>query len=59
MTSTTDDLARRIRLGCLAMCHTTKASHRGGAFSVADVRAVLYGGVLRKDPAQPKAAQQQ
>ena len=56
MTST-QDLARRIRLQCLHMCHTKKASHLGGAFSVADILAVLYGSVLSKDPDQPKAEQ--
>jgi len=57
MTDTTIELARRIRLHCLQMCHTKRASHLGGAFSVADVLAVLYGGVLNVDPAQPKAPQ--
>jgi transketolase len=57
MTDSTIDLARRIRLQCLQMCHTKRASHLGGAFSVADVLAVLYGGVLAFDPAQPKAPQ--
>lgn len=56
MTST-QDLARRIRLQCLHMCYTKRASHLGGAFSVADILAVLYGSVLAKDPAQPKAEQ--
>lgn len=53
MTSTVD-LARRIRLHCLQMCHTKRASHLGGAFSVADILAVLYGGVMQVDTAQPK-----
>ncbi|MES2128348.1 MAG: transketolase [Pseudomonadota bacterium] len=49
----TQDLALRIRLACLAMCHAKRASHLGGAFSVADILAVLYGQVLVKYPAQP------
>ncbi|WP_342120265.1 transketolase [Pseudoduganella sp. OTU4001] len=53
----TEDLAQRIRLQCLHMCHSKKASHLGGAFSVADILAVLYGSVLVKDPSQPKAPQ--
>lgn len=53
--TTTTELARRIRLQCLAMCHNKKASHLGGAFSVADALAVLYGAVLTKDPARPDA----
>lgn len=56
MTST-QALAQRIRLQCLHMCHSKKASHLGGAFSVADILAVLYGSILVKDPAQPKAPQ--
>jgi transketolase len=53
--TTTTELAQRIRLQCLSMCHNKKASHLGGAFSVADALAVLYGAVLSKDPAQPQA----
>jgi transketolase len=53
--TTTQDLARNIRLQCLQMCFNKRASHLGGALSVADVLAVLYGSVLQKDPAQPKA----
>lgn len=48
-------LARRIRLACLRMCHEKRASHLGGAFSVADVLAVLYHGILEHDPAMPRA----
>lgn len=51
----TTELARQVRLQCLHMCHTKRASHLGGAFSVADVLAVLYGGVMRTDPRRPKA----
>jgi len=54
-TAASTALARRIRLLCLQMCHAKRASHLGGAFSVADVLAVLYGGLLTADPAQPKA----
>ena len=52
---TTRELARDIRLQCLAMCHAKRASHLGGAFSVADILAVLYGQVLAFDPAQPQS----
>jgi transketolase len=55
--NTTQDLALRIRLQCLQMCHQKRASHLGGAFSVADVLAVLYGGLMTADPALPKAPQ--
>lgn len=36
------------------MVHRAKASHIGGCLSVADVLAVLYGGVLRVDPERPE-----
>lgn len=55
--SDTHALAQRIRLHCLQMCHDKKASHLGGAFSVTDILAVLYGQVLCKDPTNPKAPQ--
>jgi transketolase len=35
------------------MTHAAKASHIGGCFSMADIVAVLYGGVMRFDPAKP------
>jgi transketolase len=47
------DLAQRIRADALRMVHVAKASHIGTCFSMADLLAVLYGAVLRVDPAQP------
>ncbi len=35
------------------MTHAAKASHIGGCFSMADIVAVLYGGVMRFDAAKP------
>ena len=35
------------------MTHRAQASHVGTSLSMADLLAVLYGGVLRVDPAQP------
>lgn len=35
------------------MVHRAKASHIGGCLSAADILAVLYGAVLRVDPARP------
>ena len=35
------------------MVHRVNASHIGGCLSIADVLAVLYGAVLRVDPARP------
>jgi transketolase len=47
------DLARRIRVHALRMVHRAKASHIGTCFSMTDLLAVLYGCVLRVDPARP------
>ena len=46
-------LARTIRVHALRMVHQAKASHIGTCLSMADLLAVLYGKVLRVDPAQP------
>lgn len=46
-------LAQRIRADALRMVHRAKASHIGSALSIADVVAVLYGGVLQVDPQAP------
>jgi len=37
----------------LAMVHRVNASHVGSCFSVADMLAVLYGAILRVEPARP------
>jgi transketolase len=47
------DLARRVRAHTLRMVHRAKASHVGSCFSMTDLLAVLYGAVLRVDPARP------
>lgn len=49
----TIDLARRIRAQALRMVTRAKASHIGSALSIADIVAVLYGGVLKVDPTAP------
>lgn len=49
----TVDLARRLRAHALRMVHRAGASHIGSCLSIADVLAVLYGGVLRVDPQRP------
>jgi transketolase len=46
-------LAVRIRKHALRMTHKANASHIGSSFSMADLLAVLYGGILRVDPARP------
>lgn len=38
--------ARQVRLRVLELCNSKRTSHIGGAFSVADILAVLYGGIL-------------
>jgi len=52
MTATaTRDLARKIRLHALRMTSSGGSSHIGAIFSMADIVAVLYGDILRVDPA--------
>jgi transketolase len=46
-------LANKVRRLALQMVHRAKASHIGSALSIADIVAVLYGGVLALDPARP------
>jgi transketolase len=50
----TRDLARRVRLNALHMTSVGGSAHVGSVFSMADILAVLYGGVLRVDPSNPK-----
>jgi transketolase len=47
-------LARRIRAHTLRMVYQAKASHVGSCLSMVDILAVLYGSVLRVDPARPE-----
>ena len=56
MSSGTVQLASAIRFHTVQMVHRINASHVGGGLSMADVLAVLYGEVLRVDPAQPRQA---
>jgi transketolase len=48
------DLARRLRTHSLRMISAAKTSHIGSCLSVADILAVLYGRVLRVDPARAR-----
>ncbi len=50
----TKPLATTIRRHALQMVHRARASHIGSALSIADIVAVLYGSVLKVDPAQPR-----
>jgi transketolase len=51
---TTVELARRVRIHALRMTSRGGSSHVGAAFSMADIMAVLYGEILRHNPAQPR-----
>jgi transketolase len=46
-------LARTLRIRALRMAHKANASHIGSCLSMADLLAMLYGRILRIDPAQP------
>lgn len=48
-----EDLARNIRIRAARMVHRANSSHIGGAFSMADLLAVLYHDVLRVRPDDP------
>lgn len=48
------ELAKRIRIHALRMTSTGRSSHIGAVFSMADLVAVLYAGVLRVDPLRPR-----
>ena len=47
-------LARQIRIRALKMTSAAGSSHIGSVLSMADILAVLYGGILRVDPANPQ-----
>jgi transketolase len=51
---TSQALALRIRQTALTMCYNKKASHLGGAFSAADMLAVLYQDVMASRPSEPR-----
>ena len=47
-------LAVRIRMAALEAIHSLGSGHIGGALSICDVLAVLYGGEMRVDPQNPQ-----
>jgi transketolase len=49
----TEELALRLRRHVVRMCSRGGSSHVGSGLSIADILAVLYGEVLRIDPADP------
>lgn len=50
----TEGLAQRIRVNVVRMTSRGASSHVGSCLSIADILAVLYGGVLKIDPSSPK-----
>jgi transketolase len=48
------ELAKRIRINALQMVTEAKASHVGSALSISDLVAVLYSGILKVNPSNPK-----
>ena len=51
------ELALRIRKHAVRMTNLGGSSHVGSVLSMADIVAVLYGGVLRVDPSNPQHAE--
>ncbi len=49
----TEELALRLRRHVVRMCSRGGSSHVGSGLSIADIVALLYGEVLRLDPANP------
>lgn len=49
----TEELALRLRRHVVRMCSSGGSAHVGSNLSMADIMAVLYGEVLRVDPADP------
>lgn len=49
-----ESLARKIRLQVLRMVTHVGSGHIGPSFSLAEIMACLYGGVLRVNPTQPR-----
>ena len=49
----TRELALRLRRHVVRMCSAGGSSHVGSCLSIADILALLYGEVLRIDPADP------
>ena len=48
------EFATRLRVEALRMVHRAKSGHLGSALSIADILAVLYGGILNLDPSHPE-----
>lgn len=48
------ELAVDIRIGCIKALESIGIGHVGGSFSVCDLMAVLYGGVMNVRPEEPR-----
>jgi len=53
---TNAELAWRIRHHAIEMTHTSNSSHIGAVLSIADIVAVLYNGVMKIFPQEPRSA---
>ena len=53
--SSSIDFARQVRAHALRMVHSAGASHVATGLSMADILAVLYTGVVRVSPSEPRA----
>ncbi|MFH0862645.1 MAG: transketolase [Candidatus Altiarchaeota archaeon] len=49
-------MSKRLRRRVLEMTHRANSSHVGSCLSAIDILSVLYGGILRIDPKDPKNA---
>lgn len=56
MTSLLAEHAARAREHVVDLCASAEGGHLGGSMSVLDILVALYFGVLRIDPAEPRAA---
>src|SRR6476469_5832616 len=50
----TEELAKRIRRHAVRMTNLGGSSHVGSVLTMADIVAVLYGGIMRVDPSNPQ-----
>jgi transketolase len=48
-------LSKKVRIDVLEMINKANAQHIGPAFSIVDILTVLYSGILKFDPSNPKA----
>ena len=53
MLASPEEFARRIRVHAVRMTNQARSSHVGSSLSMAEILAVLYGGVLQIDPSNP------